>query len=313
MLSLEYCEIDKSAVLDEPSVIFNLYIEKEDTKTITLFKESNDLLSSSDKYEINKGFTLYVKIEEIMKYQYLFDIDDPNENSDYSAKDLYLNVSTKLDMLFTNEISPNEWEPILKLTNTIIDFVANEEFNLLNIIKNTPKNYCTHTHSINVSIYSLCLGRFLGMNAKQLQALGIASLLHDIGKQGIDNKLLYKEGSLTDDEFRIVKMHSVMGYNLCHKLGIHDRSILDGIRYHHEKLDGSGYPYGLKGDAIPVNARIIGICDIFDALTSKRPYKDALSKYEAFKFMKQKMINHIDMRILNNMILFFQKIAKSYG
>ena len=307
---LEYCLIDKEIVLSESSVAFNLYIEKEDTKTITLLKEGNESFSPGDMCKINNGSSLYVKTEEILKYAHLYDLDTSDQNFSHSAKDLYLNASTILDNIFSTNTVTNEYQLATKMTKTIIKFISDKAFSLHNTMQYASKSYYTHTHSINVSIYALCLGKFLGMEHEELQDLGIAALLHDLGKRDIDNKLLYKEGSLTEDEFRIVKMHSVIGYNWARKLGIHNRRILDGIRYHHEKLDGSGYPYGLRGNDIPKSAKIIGICDIFDALTSKRSYQEKISSFEAFKLMKKKMNVHIDMHILDNMILLFQNDVK---
>jgi HD-GYP domain-containing protein (c-di-GMP phosphodiesterase class II) len=103
-----------------------------------------------------------------------------------------------------------------------------------------------------------------------------------------------------------MKKHPVHGVSLCLKLGIKNKNILDGIKYHHEKKNGTGYPIGLSGDEIPLYAMMIGICDIFDALTSKRSYKEAMTSFEALMLMKTQMKDELDIRLLKSMILMFK-------
>jgi putative nucleotidyltransferase with HDIG domain len=173
-------------------------------------------------------------------------------------------------------------------------------------MKIATHDYYTHTHSINVAIYALSLGSFLGFNEVELEELGEAALLHDLGKSKIASEIINKKGKLTIQEFEIIKKHPNYGVSLGLKLGIKNKKILEGIKYHHEKMDGSGYPSGLYRDEIPLYAKIIGICDIFDALTSQRSYKRAMTSFEALKLMKVDMNKHLDIKLLNQMILMFK-------
>jgi cyclic di-GMP phosphodiesterase len=115
-----------------------------------------------------------------------------------------------------------------------------------------------------------------------LEALGMGGYFHDIGKIGIPDALLLKPGRLTAAEFEIVKQHTVIGDRLCGELRSlrHVRQI---VRHHHERLDGSGYPDGLVGDAIPLVAQIVGIADVYDAMTTNRPYRRARTTADAFE------------------------------
>jgi len=130
------------------------------------------------------------------------------------------------------------------------------------------------------------------INARLLRDLYDSSVLHDIGKVGIPDYILLKKGFLTDEEFDVMKKHPTIGYdalkNAAGDLGsdFFLNMAMDIILYHHERWDGGGYPYGLKGDDIPLSARIVSIADVYDALTSKRPYKDAFSHDEAIDIMK---------------------------
>ncbi|SMP87573.1 HD domain-containing protein [Epsilonproteobacteria bacterium SCGC AD-308-P11] len=133
-----------------------------------------------------------------------------------------------------------------------------------------------------------------------------AALLHDLGKSKIDPAIVNKDGKLTDKEFTEMKKHPELGYAIGLKLGIKNRQVLEGIRLHHEKMDGTGYPFRMRGENIPYYARIIGICDIFDAMTSRRSYKKPMTSFEALLLMKTTMHTQIDPKLLKSMIEMFR-------
>lgn len=140
--------------------------------------------------------------------------------------------------------------------------------------------YTAH-HSENVSKYALMLARELKLSKKQVYAIYIGGLLHDIGKIGIPESILLKPGRLTAEEFESIKLHSVIGYEtLKHISTFKENGVLDMVLYHHERYDGTGYPKGLKGEEIPLEARIITLVDSFDAMTSQRVYRPYL-EFEA--------------------------------
>ena len=138
----------------------------------------------------------------------------------------------------------------------------------------------TEGHCERLARYATEMGYLLGLPDEDLQALARGGYFHDIGKIALPDSILLKPEALTADEFERVKEHPVVGDRLCGDLrALHRvRSI---VRHHHERLDGSGYPDGLKGDAIPLLAQIIGIVDVYDAMTTTRPYRAARSSEEA--------------------------------
>jgi putative two-component system response regulator len=138
----------------------------------------------------------------------------------------------------------------------------------------------TNGHCQRVATYAIALGRELELDAEDLGALERGGFIHDIGKIGIPDAVLLKRGRLTPEEFEIVKQHTVIGDQLCAELRSLTR-VRPIVRHHHERCDGSGYPDGLAGDAIPLLAQIISIADTFDAATTERPYKAAVSFDEA--------------------------------
>ena len=146
------------------------------------------------------------------------------------------------------------------------------------------KDPYTRGHSDRVTRYSLQIAREMQLDEDFLQILRISAQLHDVGKIGIEDHILKKPGALTPEEFEVMKTHTTKGANLLRPV-TQLKDMLPGIELHHESLDGRGYPYGLKGDEIPLLARVIAVADTFDALTTNRPYQRAYEPKEALKII----------------------------
>ena len=140
----------------------------------------------------------------------------------------------------------------------------------------------TEGHCQRLASYASSLGRHIGLSDEDVAALARGGFLHDIGKVGIPDAILLKKGRLTPDEYAVMKQHAIIGDRLCGELRTL-RQVRPIVRHHHERLDGSGYPDALRGDAIPLLAQITAIVDVFDALTTERPYKDAVTPDHAFE------------------------------
>jgi HD-GYP domain-containing protein (c-di-GMP phosphodiesterase class II) len=147
------------------------------------------------------------------------------------------------------------------------------------------KDPYTRGHSDRVTRYSLLVARELGLDDDFLEILRISAQLHDVGKIGIEDRILKKPGALTAEEFEVMKTHTTKGANILRPV-TQLAEMLPGIELHHEALDGRGYPYGLTGEQIPLLARVIAVADTFDALTTNRPYQHAHSPEEALKIIQ---------------------------
>ena len=151
-------------------------------------------------------------------------------------------------------------------------------FDFANIMLNTisAKDHYTEEHSKRVSAFSVYFGNYLKLNDEDVEKLRVAGLFHDIGKIGCPDSVILKQGKLTDDEYETMKLHPIIGANI---VGASDyfKDVAEIMIVHHERIDGKGYPYGKKGDEIPYLGKILAICDSFDAMMSKRPYKDEKS------------------------------------
>ncbi len=153
----------------------------------------------------------------------------------------------------------------------------------------------TGAHILRMAHYSELIARGLNLSLDDQELLLEAAPMHDIGKVGIADQILLKPGRLTPDEFEIMKQHAIYGYEILK--GSSSRVLQAGAeiaRAHHEKFDGSGYPNGLKGDEIPIFSRIVAVADVFDALTSERPYKKAWPLEQACDFLKANSGSHFD-------------------
>ncbi len=148
------------------------------------------------------------------------------------------------------------------------------------------KDPYTRGHSGRVAKYSVLIGQYLELSAEELDRLRISALLHDVGKIGVDDRVLKKPGSLTPDEFELMKQHPAKGANIMRPVA-QLKEMLPGIELHHEHVDGRGYPYGLQGDQIPLMARIIAVADTLDAMTTNRPYQSAMDLEYALNRIRQ--------------------------
>ena len=168
------------------------------------------------------------------------------------------------------------------------------------------KDPYTRGHSDRVTRYSLLIAKEMGMDPGFLEILRVSAQLHDVGKIGIEDRILKKPGALTPEEFEIMKAHTSKGANILRPVP-QLREMLPGIELHHEALNGRGYPYGLKGDDIPLLARVIAVADTFDALTTNRPYQQARDAVEALRIIKDLSGQRLDPKAVAALLVVFQR------
>ncbi|OPY57799.1 MAG: Cyclic di-GMP phosphodiesterase response regulator RpfG [Pelotomaculum sp. PtaU1.Bin035] len=160
------------------------------------------------------------------------------------------------------------------------------------------KDTYTRNHSRNVARYAVSLGEGLGLSSEELMNIHYGAILHDIGKIGVPETILNKPGRLAPDEFQTIKTHPTIGANILAPIDFLGEA-LDIVRYHHERYDGDGYPSGLKGESIPYAARVVGIADAWDAMTSHRSYRRALSLETAIRELQEGAGGQFDPIMIN--------------
>jgi HD-GYP domain-containing protein (c-di-GMP phosphodiesterase class II) len=167
----------------------------------------------------------------------------------------------------------------------------------------------TYAHSERVKTWTVMIAKEMKLSSKQIHELSQAASWHDIGKLEIPNEIINKDGKLTDEEYEIVKTHPEIGYNLVKDMHFF-KDYLPVIRYHHERIDGKGYPLGLKGNEISLHARIMCVADAFDAMTSMRSYKQGMTMKEAVEEMRSCTGTQFDPKVVET---FVQALVKKYG
>ncbi|MGM9519957.1 MAG: HD-GYP domain-containing protein, partial [Phascolarctobacterium sp.] len=168
------------------------------------------------------------------------------------------------------------------------------------------KDSYTNGHSARVAQYSVILAKRMGFKEEELGRLEYTALLHDVGKIGVSDAILNKKGKLTEEEYAIIKEHSKIGAQILSTITeLPDVAV--GARYHHERYDGKGYPDGLKGEEIPLFARIIAVADSYDAMTSKRSYRDALPQELVRQEITRGIGTQFDPRIAKLMLIIMDE------
>lgn len=194
----------------------------------------------------------------------------------------------------------------LPLVQEIADSVARNPGALIGLARLKAADDYTYMHSVAVCALMISLATQLGLDEVQVRDAGVAGLLHDIGKMAVPMDILNKPGKLSDAEFAAIKQHPEAGYQILRQSEQVNEMALDVCRHHHEKIDGTGYPLGLAGEEISLYARMGAICDVYDAITSNRPYKSGWCPSESIHKMAGWCGTHFDERI-------FQAFVRSIG
>ncbi len=192
------------------------------------------------------------------------------------------------------------------LVEDISDSVLRQPHALISLARLKTADEYTYMHSVAVCALMIALARQLNLDEDRVREAGFAGLLHDIGKVGIPMKVLNKPGKLTDGEFAIVKSHPEVGAKILIESYQVSPMVLDVCLHHHEKVDGTGYPHGLKGDTISLYAKMGAVCDVYDAITSNRPYKKGWAPADSIRKMAEWSKGHFDEAV-------FQAFVKTVG
>lgn len=189
-----------------------------------------------------------------------------------------------------------ELEQVRKFSKTIIQEFTEYDYDILikNLLLENTKDDYLYRHSLNVSILSSMIGKWMGIEERELLLLTYSALLHDVGKALVPRELLSKPGPLTKKEFDEIKKHAEYGYKIIKKAQYLDSSVGLGVLMHHERLDGSGYPLGVRGDKIHLFAKIIAVADEFDAMTSNKAYGNKKSPFLCLEELQSVAWNQLD-------------------
>ncbi len=204
----------------------------------------------------------------------------------------------------------NLFESLVKAATTEIK--SREKETLMRLARaGEHKDYDTAMHLQRMSLYSRAIAETIGLSDEEAEIIELAAPLHDIGKIGIPDSILLKKGDLDDQELKLMRKHPIIGYEILQDSP--SKYLQKGSEIalaHHERFDGSGYPYALKGTDIPLSARIVAIADVFDALTSVRPYKEAWSMDKALEYIRDESGKHFDPDLVKVMLTMRSQLEK---
>ena len=313
MLTEQYHPIDIKILDKNANLMFNIYsrVEAGDKDRYVLYasKEARyrekvrELLESSELME-----DLYIQEEDLVLYfehatnslrDYVVNSDAPPEKKMEKVYDLSRDVTHQF---FEANSSPE----VLRGSDQIVDLMEkcldDNKLGFHGLTRIMEKDYYTYTHSINVGLYCMSFALKIGMPADEVHELGLGGMLHDVGKSKIPQEIINKKGTLTEEEFQVIKNHTDSGMEVVRGLGCYGEKVINMVGQHHEKYNGEGYHQGLLGDEISLYARICKLTDVYDALTTRRSYKRSLKPLEALTIMKSKMGHEFDPKLLNSFI-----------
>ena len=289
---------------------FDLYIWPGPRRPMVLYREKNLAFTEEIRQRLLESTVthLHVRVDQGSEYQKYVETNLKN-----ILQDTDLKSTEKSDILYSTSVGlvkdliadPRSGE-IIKRCERLVDSAVSFMFNTSNafasLLKVTSFDYYTYTHCVNVFVFSVALAKHMGFPESSVLQIGTGALLHDVGKADLDPAIVNCRGKLSHDQWDQMKRHPSYGHNILKEQGVRDHITLSITRYHHEKLDGTGYPEGLRDGDLPSFIRLCTIVDIFDALTTRRSYKDALQSFNALKLMQTEMNSSIDRVIFRKFI-----------
>lgn len=192
-----------------------------------------------------------------------------------------------------------------RAVNDVVDLILDDMETSQHLMMITDHDYYTYTHSVHVGVLSVCLARnlFRRSNAHDLHELGAGFFLHDLGKVRIDQGIINKPGKLTDEEMGEMKRHPNLGFKILQETKQMTQESKIIVLQHHERFDGTGYPKGIRGNDLHVYGKICAIADVYDALTTDRPYRKKMQPFEGLKIMKEQMLHHFQQDMFEQFVL----------
>lgn len=292
---------------------------------------ADDIYNLSNQLVISKGVMLTDRIITRLKFNSISEFNivlegteppKPVKESSYSQKVRESEEFKEFQNSFTEQVTafkgeldklsdrnePINVDGLLEHTSELLHKTRNgiHVFDMLHCMREYDD--ITYVHCLNVSLLSNVFGSWLKLPEKDLEILTLAGLLHDVGKLSLPGELINKQEKLSPTDYVTIKTHTIQGYNVLKNKGL-DPRIANTALMHHERCDGSGYPYRLTGDKIEPFAKIIGILDVYDAMTSVRVYRPALSPFEAIAVFEAEGLQKYDPQYI---LLFLEKIIQAY-
>lgn len=238
-------------------------------------------------------------------HSYEADSESIRNSEEYKTTEKLLNELSKESENFFFNVKLNskiDFNQVRSMSDTLLSSLKHTGLVIKNINDNKNNEDYQFRHLVNVSIWSSLMGKWLHLSERDIMLLIFSGFLHDIGKSKIPEQILNKKSKLTREEQDIMKTHCSKGYSLVKAIPFLDSSVSQATLFHHERIDGSGYPLRLTGDKTPLFAKIVGIIDIFDSMTSNRCYKEKICALDALNSLKLDYIGKLDISLVDTFV-----------
>ncbi len=310
----EYTVITKNAILENTKIGFDLFLRTDvnGQPRYILFCCADEQFTPERRDELinRKDRNLYIFTKDIDKYlryqeKNLADIiGDSSKNSHEKSGVLYQVAKNVISDLFESPGFTEHTERVSAWVRHTIKHIIENEDTFSSMMDVISRDYRMYTHSVNTSVIGLLFGKYLCLTQHELDSLGTGLLLHDLGKIKLPPELINKRSHLTREELSLICTHPKEGLGLLEHRESIDSTSLKAVIQHHENYDGTGYPYGIGGKDIHLFGQIARIVDVYDAMTSRRPYADAKRPFAALAQMKDEMSHCFDRELFIEFVCF---------
>ena len=315
---MSYFPIQLFCMQPESYVPFNVFSKESDTYALIVEKGDTfprGLPGLVLSYQKNQPLVYINEADKTLYYDYLEKTlasitQDSNCTLTEKSKLIYDTSSKIISDLFEKPESKEIIECTKSLVANTINVILSSESSIRSMMEIGSHDYYTYTHSVDVAVFAIGFANYLNYSYADISNIGYAAMMHDIGKSKIPTEIINKKGKLTEEEFTIIKNHPIYSYEILQFHNEGNDDILKGVRHHHEKARGDGYPDKRIALYTHEFAKIIAISDIFSALTTKRSYKEALSSFNALQFMKQHIIDDIDEKLFKKFVQFMTTVSR---
>jgi HD-GYP domain-containing protein (c-di-GMP phosphodiesterase class II) len=290
---------------------FDLYIRMRENEEPILYAQRDVPFTEKSRRRImaNAIRNVYITTDQRQEYKVYIEknlqyaLQDPGVSTKDKSALLYATSKGFLDELIEDPYMPDGLPRSRMLVNNLVHFIFNNSMAVRQFLELSSQQYTPATHCVNTCILGLATAKRLGIrHPKQLNHFATGALLRDVGLAKIDSSITKNPGKLTLGQYEVIKTHPVESEEILRDLGGLNDLELDMIRHHHERMNGSGYPDGLEGNEINQMARILGVVDVFDALTTDRPFQLKLSSFEALRKMAISMRDEFDLSVFQTFI-----------
>ncbi len=229
---------------------------------------------------------------------------DETDSVEKKAHKLHTHATDAMENLIDDPKCSWSYNRAKGVVDHLVDLIHTDNGAIKALTETSVAEYHLPVHSFDVAVFAIGFGLHLGLERDDLLRLGYAGIFHDIGKSCVEKQVIEKNGLLDTDEFESIKKHAKYSSFILRSHTEMDKKVLDAVKHHHECFDGTGYPDRLVGDEIPLFAQILSIADVYDAVTSKKPYRDAFTSFETLALMTKDMASHFDKRLLLEFIKY---------